>query len=424
MSFFIEKEISDLEKNNDFIIEDGDRGKNYPKSSDFDSKGYCVFLNTGNIVNDCLFLDNLNFITKEKDLQLRKGKMQYNDIILTTRGTVGSVAYYGDNIKYKNMRINSGMIIIRVNENNIHSKYLYQVLKSPYTKKIIALYSSGSAQPQLPIKDFRKIALPIPKMAIQKKIAGILGAYDDLIENNNKRIKILEEMAHKIYKEWFVDFKFPGYEKTKFKKTELGVIPEDWEVNIIASKYKTILGGTPSRNNPKYWNGNVPWINSSKTNEIRICECSEFITNDGLSKSSTKLMPKYTSVLAITGATLGQVSMLTKEMCANQSVIGIYDEKNEENEFIYYMLKQNINNIINYAGGGAQQHINKDIVNETRFIHPKTSNIKKFKNIISAMNDNIINLIERNQTLKQIRYMLLSKLISGEIDVEDLEVIT
>lgn len=261
----------------------------------------------------------------------------------------------------------------------------------------------------------------------QQKVAEILATYDDFIENNNCRIKILEEMAQLIYKEWFVKFQFPGYEKVKMVESDgstsltkgLGKIPERWEIKKISELFKTTLGGTPSRNVDLYWNeGNIPWINSGKVNDIRIINESEFITKEGLGKSSAKMIPYRSTVIAITGATLGQVSLTEIEVCTNQSVVGVYDERKLFSEYIYLFVKNNIQNIISKAGGGAQQHINKEIVDNSDILIPKLEIVRAFNKIIIPIFDLIATILFQNQLLRQTRDMLLLKLISGEIDVE------
>lgn len=313
--------------------------------------------------------------------------------------------------------VNNHAHIIKGKENILNDNYLIYV----FNNTNISGYITGAAQPKLTQENLCRISIPLPeKYCTQQKIAKILSNYDDLIENNNKRIKILEEMAQKIYKELFVDFKYPGHETVAFKDTELGKIPSDWKVAKIGSEFETVLGGTPSRNNLEYWGGKIPWLSSRKTNELRIITESEFITELGLKKSSTKLMPKYTTLLAITGATLGQVSMIGTEMCANQSVVGIINNKYQE--FIFYMVKNNISNLISKAGGAAQQHINKDIVNDMPFIMPKNSVLENFETIVKPINDEIFTLLYKNKTLQKIRDSLLPRLMSGEISVENLEI--
>jgi type I restriction enzyme S subunit len=148
-------------------ILDGDRGKNYPKKDEFTDTGYCLFLNTGNIKNDSFDFTKCNFISEKKDALLKKGKLKRNDIVITTRGTVGSIAFYNNKVSYKHVRINSGMIILR-SSNGVNSVFLYQLLKSPYLKEQYKLFSSGAAQPQLPIKDFKRINILLPFQGMKR----------------------------------------------------------------------------------------------------------------------------------------------------------------------------------------------------------------------------------------------------------------
>src|SRR5690606_21820868 len=168
---------------------------------------------------------------------------------------------------------------------------------------MIGQSSHGATMTSLNQDIVSRIPLILPHIQIQNKIAAILSAYDDLIENNTRRIRILEEMAQAIYREWFVHFRFPGHEGVRMVESEMGMIPEGWIVLKVGDKFKTVLGGTPSRVKPEYWeNGLIPWINSGKVNELRIIIPTEYISQLGYNQSSTKLMPKRTTLIAITGA--------------------------------------------------------------------------------------------------------------------------
>ena len=210
-------------------IIDGDRGKNYPKQNEFSHEGYCLFLNAGNVTPDGFSFEENSFITQEKDDLLRKGKLQRGDIVYTTRGTVGNAAFYSEAVPFDNIRINSGMVILRCNEDIVDKRYLYHILKSEHFRPYFKKYCTGSAQPQLPIMNFSKIELNIPEIQTQRRIADILSAYDDLIENNRKQIKLLEEAAQRLYKEWFVDLRFPGYANTNI----VDGVPEGWSVTTL-----------------------------------------------------------------------------------------------------------------------------------------------------------------------------------------------
>lgn len=173
-------------------IIDGDRGKNYPKSVDFFDEEYCLFLSAKNVTTDGFDFSQKQFITKEKDSQLRKGKLMRGDIILTTRGTVGNFSFYDDTISFDNIRINSGMIILR------SKKYdpilFYNIFKSDYFKKNLSEFISGSAQPQIPIRDFREIMIPFPtEVVINKYLKLIKPLYSKLFKCN-KQIRTLEKM--------------------------------------------------------------------------------------------------------------------------------------------------------------------------------------------------------------------------------------
>lgn len=173
-------------------ILDGDRGINYPKLEEFSKEGHCLFLNNKNIKQDKFLFEDIHFITEEKDKMLRKGKLERFDVVLTTRGTVGNVAFYDKNIKYENIRINSGMVLIRGGE-NFYPNFIYQLFKSDLMKKKYLDVTTGSAQPQLPINILENVLIPVPLLLEQKRIADILSSVDKKIESYKKlKEKMLE----------------------------------------------------------------------------------------------------------------------------------------------------------------------------------------------------------------------------------------
>ena len=208
-----------------FDIIDGDRGKNYPKQDDFSDDGHCLFLNATNVTQNGFDFSTRQFISEHKDNVLRKGKLQRDDVVLTTRGTIGNTAFFNSSVTYDQMRINSGMVIFRCNKNEISPAYLYYFLRSSHFHSQVHSLRSGVAQPQLPIRDMKHIKIPLPKLSVQLSIASILSAYDELIENNRRRIQLLEQAARLLYKEWFVQLRFPGHEHTKV----INGVPEGWE---------------------------------------------------------------------------------------------------------------------------------------------------------------------------------------------------
>lgn len=256
-------------------IIDGDRGKNYPKQADFAKKGFCLFLNTGNVTENGFDFSDCSFITEGKDNTLRKGKLIRNDVVLTTRGTVGNVALYDNRIPFENIRINSGMVILRADPKHVLPNYLYLLLRSKLFKEQTNSLSTGSAQPQLPIRDINRVNISIPPLAEQKAIAHILGNLDYKIGLDHQINKTLEAIGQALFKRWFIDFEFPNGKGRPYKSSggemvdsELGKMPRGWAVKKIGEVLELAYGkglketGRYTGRVPVYGsNGRVGWHN-------------------------------------------------------------------------------------------------------------------------------------------------------------------
>ena len=158
-------------------IIDGDRGKNYPTVDDFSEDGYCLFLNAKNVTASGFCFETCMFVTKEKDEALRKGKLSRGDVVLTTRGTIGNLAFYTDDIPFKHVRINSGMVILRMKQDVIDEVYFIEQFKMQLAD-IKEKIASGSAQPQLPISTMNKIQILIPSIEKQRQFADFVRFVD------------------------------------------------------------------------------------------------------------------------------------------------------------------------------------------------------------------------------------------------------
>ena len=178
----------------DFI--DGDRGKNYPTFDEFTATGYCLFLNASNVTSTGFNFDTCMFVTEEKDKLMNKGHLSPYDIVLTSRGTLGNVALYDKHIKHENIRINSGMLIIRPKTERLSPYFIYALLKSLYMKAAIERFRSGSAQPQLPIKDLQKINFDIPESdAVLAALDRQFISIEESISVNKNEIDNLKELS-------------------------------------------------------------------------------------------------------------------------------------------------------------------------------------------------------------------------------------
>lgn len=211
------KKIHDAE----ILIIDGDRGTNYPNGNDFSKDGYCLFLNAKNVTKNGFSFVEKSFITKEKDEQLRKGKLNRFDIVLTTRGSVGHISYYDSKVPFEHLRINSGMVLIRTNQKKISSDYLYKYFNSNQIQKEINTVVFGSAQPQLTVGEISKFNIAFPNIIEQTKIASFLTAVDDKLQALKKKKELLEQ-----YKKGMMQQLFS--QEIRFKKDD-GTNYPDWE---------------------------------------------------------------------------------------------------------------------------------------------------------------------------------------------------
>lgn len=177
----------------DLQIIDGDRGKNYPTKDEFLNRGYCLFLNAKNVTKSGFKFEELNFITEEKDRLLKKGKLERFDLVLTTRGTIGNMAYFDEDIPYENMRINSGMVIYRGGK-EFYKPFILWLYQSNYIIHQINTIQTGSAQPQLPIKVMKNLKLIIPSIREQEEIVNILNKLLDSEQQAQELCNVIEKI--------------------------------------------------------------------------------------------------------------------------------------------------------------------------------------------------------------------------------------
>ena len=278
-----------------------------------------------------------DFIPLELYLSIKKkfGVPVTGDLLLTTRGTNGIPYIYK---KYDCFYFADGNLSWFKNfKSNLDVKYLYYWFKSEYGKYIIDSIAKGTAQKAIPIDALRNINISIPSISVQCRISKILSRYDSLIENHQKQIKLLEESALRLYKEWFVDLRFPGHENTKI----VDGVPEEWSYMHIKDICSLITsGGTPSRNNKDFWNnGNIKWVKTKELNDTWIIDTEEYITETGLNSSSAKLFPSNTILMAIYASpTLGRLGILDHEACCNQAALGFIPNELISWQWLFYKL--------------------------------------------------------------------------------------
>lgn len=304
------------------------------------------------------------------------------------------------------------------------SNYVYYLAISPEIRETAIKAMTGtSGRQRVENNKLMSHVISVPPLEEQRKIAEILVSLDDKIILNNQINKNLKELAEQIFKKWFVKFDFPDENGKPYKsnggrmiESELGEIPENWIISEIGMHFDTILGGTPSRNNIEYWNGEkIPWINSGAINDFPIITPSGYITQKGLDNSAAKLMPVKTVVLPFVISLNKEVniSMLGIESAGNQSVLGILENEKASAEYIFFWIEKIKNDIYAWATGGAQQHINKQNVDSSKIIIPPRKIMDDFRSITAPIFDKIISNSTLNIEITKTRNSLIPQLLSG-----------
>ena len=264
--------------------------------------------------------------------------------------------------------------------------------------------------------NIRGLKTELPTLHVQKEIASILSNYDTLININTKRIKLLEESARELYKEWFVRMRFPGYEQTKFVKG----IPVGWDVKTIDEICDSVGGGTPSTSNANYWGGKIKWVTPTditSKQSLPLINIEGRITEAGLRQSSTKLLPAG-AILMTSRASIGFFGICKEQVCTNQGFISIIP--NEENLRMYMLcnLMMRREEIISNANGATFLEISKGRFRKMEMLIPNNDVLSAFEERCSTTFDAVYNLEIQNQKLAATRDRLLPRLLSGGLKVK------
>jgi type I restriction enzyme, S subunit len=385
------------------------------------------------------FFDNVRVPLSSQQRQERQGEYPYygasgiidyiDDYIFNGRYLL--IAEDGENLNSRKLSIaffgkgkfwvNNHAHIVRALYGIADDYYIF----SWFANANISGYITGAAQPKLSQANLRRIPLKLPPLHIQRKIAAILSTYDDLIENNARRIKILEEMAQAIYREWFVHFRFPGHEGVRMVESEIGLVPEGWEVQTVEETFEISGGGTPSTKVPEYWeSGTINWYSpvDLTASETMFMDCSGNQINElGLKKSSAKIFQPY-SVMMTSRATLGVISINTTEACTNQGFITCIPNERFPLYILYHWLKENVEMFISLGTGSTFKEITKGVFKTIQLIVPPSEVASHFETTVQPHANQILNLQRKNANLRRTRDLLLPKLISGELDVSELDI--
>lgn len=309
-----------------------------------------------------------------------------------------------------NQQINS----LIVNDENYYL-FIYYLLRTQ-EEKIKSLGKNATAVPILNKSKFCEIDLLLPPLPTQHRIASILSRYDALIENYQKQIKLLEEAAARLYKQWFVELKFPGYQNT----TIVDGVPEGWEKKKIGEVCNTIGGGTPSTKVASYYEGGkINWVTPTDITRNK-CLClldtEKKITDEGLKNSSAKMLPAGT-ILMTSRASVGYFGICDFEVCTNQGFISCIPFEKYHQMYLLFNLMNRVDEIRIKAGGSTYLEISKSVFRNFDIICPTYSIANLFQANVEKIIENVKNLSLQIRHLTESRDRLLPKLMSGELEV-------
>lgn len=379
---------------------------------------YVNYLDTGNITENKV--DNVQLIDLKSDkLPTRARRIPQKNSILysTVRPNQKHYGFVREN-NISNLLVSTGFIVLDVDKNKADPKYIYYYLIQDSIINMLQNIgeTSTSTYPSVKVSDLENLKINLPTIFEQEKIAKILSSFDNKIENNNSIIANLEKQAQAIFKSWFVDFE--PFKDSQFINSSMGKIPITCKVSKLKNLSTSVFnGGTPRRNNEDYWiNGKIPWLKTKEINNNFIIETEEYITDKGLNESSAKLIRDRSVVVALYGATAGELGFIGKDMTANQACCAI---ESDYQSYIYYYLKNNQSYIKTLATGSAQQNLSKSTLENLDVLYPEQDYLDRFEKMARSFIEKSIYLELENKKLEKTRDTLLPKLMSGEIRVEE-----
>jgi type I restriction enzyme S subunit len=341
-----------------------------------------------------------------------KRKAQIGDVLYSVVGSFGIPVYIKESQPFVFQR---HIAILRPNESILPRFLYYTMLSSAFYSKADAA-AIGAAQRTVSLTALRNMEIDVPSLEEQRRIVNILSAYDDLIENNQKQIKLLEEAAQRLYKEWFVDLRFPGYEDVE----TVDGVPEGWKKVSIEDVCDTIGGGTPSTKNDDYYrDGHIKWVTPTditRKNSLILLDTEKRITEEGLRNSSAKMLPPYT-ILMTSRASVGFFGLCEYEVCTNQGFISCVPYKENLRFFLLYNLMERVDEIRSKAGGSTFLEISKKNFRELGVILPPNDILDLFSKIVTPIVSQIEIHTKSIKGLQEARDRLLPKLMSGEMEV-------
>jgi len=346
--------------------------------------------------------------------RLSRYTISEGDILYPRRGDVGKCAFIS--AKQNGWLCGTGCLRVSINQDKANSRFIFFQLQKRDTIGWIENHAIGATMLNLNTSILSNVPIELPTLNTQRRIAEILSRYDSLIENYQRQIKLLEEAAQRLYKEWFVDLHFPGHENTPI----IDGIPEGWEKKKIADVCDTIGGGTPSTKVASYYEGGtINWVTPTditRNFSIYLLNTEKKITKEGLEHSSAKMLPPET-ILMTSRASVGFFGLCDFEACTNQGFISCVPFRKNFQMYLLYNLMNRVDEIRLKAGGSTYLEISKSVFRDFDIIYPEERLLALFQTSAHRIIDNIRVYVNQIRNLTEARDRLLPKFMNGEIEV-------
>ena len=364
----------------------------------------------GETISDPLFISN----DKYEEIKGKFGVPHKGDLLLTAIGaTLGIPFVIKNNLPFY---FKDGNLIWFKNFNDLlDSSFLYTWMCSSFGYQSMQNIAIGSAQKALTISALKDLSLLVPPFDTQQRIANILSRYDSLIENYQKQIKLLEEAAQRLYKEWFVDLHFPGHENTKI----VDGVPEGWEKKRAIDFFDMSIGKTPPRAEKEWFSTSdkdVAWVSISDMKDVMFVNTTgEKLTKEACEKFNVKIVPEGTVLLSFK-LTVGRVSIADIPVCTNEAIAHFIGTRNSWREYtLLYLRNYHYDSLGNTSG--ISKAVNSTIIKNMPFLMPCDVILESFSKIVSPLFVKIRNTYSQIRLLTEARDRLLPKLMNGEITI-------
>lgn len=355
--------------------------------------------------------EDIAMISENKANALGRHKLKKGDIVFPRRGDIRKCALIGED--QEGYLCGTGCLKITLPDQVYSPHFLYYYLVLPKVGEWLERNAVGTTMLNLNTSILGGVSIPDKSIDEQNEIVSILSAYDDLIENNRRRIQLLEESARMLYKEWFVRLRFPGHEHVKV----VDGAPEGWEKQTAWDVMEVLSGGTPKTKVPEYWDGGIPFFTpKDATNFAYSYETEKTISEEGLRNCNSRLYPKDTVFITARG-TVGKINLAQTAMAMNQSCYALVSKEPLNQHFLYYALVEGVEQFRSRAVGAVFDAIIRDTFKLIPFLVPTDALIKAFTGHATPILKQIDILSSQNRYLAQARDLLLPRLMNGEVAV-------